>query len=365
MRTLAGEERCLGCTCQENVLGQGESFFEVFSDNIRLFVDEPDAGASKVFEYCLSDGDYAILASDRRGSKWFGGAMIVSVKTFLGVELIKQSAVWGTNGSQTNPIHFTVPAFAQESLAVRFFGNEALGGGGAAIFWVDRAPAGLETAATHSSNNKASYGDFAATPATRLVVNTTDLTAVPNAAMPSIAAVLLDDYGRTVSSDSSTPVGAVFQDGVQASGLVSICSFGRADFDAITITGKPGDEHALTFYSPTNGLAAGPLKYTKYYIQGACIPCPRGADCDRYPPLDALSQSVGYQLFTVATLPVKVGFYRFYATSAVFYPCADAEYCDTTNCACAGASYDVAFRDPRKTHGQRLCRGSRRLRRLR
>ena len=61
-----------------------------------------------------------------------------------------------------------------------------------------------------------------------------------------------------------------------------------------------------------------------------------GFTCGQYEPLDASSALVGYQLFTVETLPIKRGFYRFYATSDEIYECPDASYCSAADCSCAG-----------------------------
>jgi hypothetical protein len=81
------------------------------------------------------------------------------------------------------------------------------------------------------------------------------------------------------------------------------------------------------------------------------VTCPRGAACDRFEPFDASSARVGYQLFTLETLPIKRGYYRFYATSDELYECADKDYCEKGDCGCAGVGYEEAFRDPSRTHG--------------
>ncbi|KAJ1460845.1 hypothetical protein M885DRAFT_585041 [Pelagophyceae sp. CCMP2097] len=397
LRELVGASRCDGCTCKENQLGAGESYFHIDrvadgallpTEAATLFVGEPDAGAAKEFEYCLEAGEYEIKAYDRRGAAWFGGTLEATVSDFDGLEpFLHARAEWNSLGNETGPVRFGVGAVSSKDLAVRFVDNEAKEGGGAAVFWTVEAPAGLEAAATYSSGNAAGYGSFAATPATKLLINTTLTTvyAVPNAAGPAISAVLVDDYDHVVRADSTTAVNAEFFDDdqgeVQASGLVAVCAHGVATFDAITITGFPGDAHRLRFLAPSASLKTATLavemtpcpvgfveradgetgvsciacKYTEYYAGGSCVACPDGAACDRYEPVDALSAQVGYQLFTLETLPINRGYYRFYATSDKIYECADKSFCEADHCSCAGVGYEEAFRDPSQTHGARLC----------
>ncbi|KAJ1454208.1 hypothetical protein M885DRAFT_251657 [Pelagophyceae sp. CCMP2097] len=386
IRTLAGDQGCRGCTCKANSPGQGESHFHVYrvNDGAVVYIGEPDAGAFKAFEFCLEAGEYEIVAYDLRGDAWYGGTLEATVMDYDGRKPFHRAAArWNSKGNETDPLRLSVDAGASNDLAVKFVDNTAFQGGGAAVFWTAEAPAGLEAASKYSSGNDAGYGSFAATPATRLLINSTLTTvyAVPNAAMPAISVVMVDRYGHVVSSDSTTAVNADFiESGVQASGLVAVCVQGVATFDAITITGSPGEAHQLRFLAPTFaletltvtaeltpcpvgfvervdavGVSCIPCEYTKYYAGGRCLDCPEGAACQRYDPLDASSATVGYQLFTVETLPIKRGYYRFYATSGELYECADKDYCEKGDCACAGVSYDEAFNDPTETHGSRLC----------
>jgi len=398
LRGVGGANRCDGCTCKAALPGLGESYFHVDrvsngTPAFTLFVGEPDAGAAKTFKYCLGAGDYEVTAYDRRGSKWFGGTMEAMLWNFDSLEPAPSQravAAWGRYGL-TGPLRFQVAAVPQKDLAVRFVDNAALKGGGAGVFWAIKAPAGLAASEAFSSGNKAAYGSFAATPVTTLLVNTSSeiLYAVPNAAMSALKTVLLDGYGQVVSSDSNTVVSATLlgetvgdsKGKVQASGLVAVCKYGVATFDAIQIQGLPGDTHSLGFLTPASSLKTNPLpveltscpvgfterkdsetalscipcEYSEYFSDGRCVPCPPGSACGRYPPLDATSASVGYQLFTLETLPIKVGYYRFFADSDEIYECADASYCSAADCSCTGVGYEEAFRDSVLTYGSRLC----------
>ncbi|KAJ1454376.1 hypothetical protein M885DRAFT_521919 [Pelagophyceae sp. CCMP2097] len=468
IRALAGVNKCDGCTCKAG----GESSFRIDRiDGAALFVGAPDSGAFTSFEYCLGAGSYAITAEDSRGQAWWGGTLEATLWTFDGREMLERNkAVWEATGLKTMPLVFTVGAVAAKDLAVKFVDNVALRGGGAAVFWRDEPPLGLVEAEVYSNGNRAAYGWFAATPAVRLYVNALpipvtpdirlnasavpDVFAIPNAPMPPVRVVLIDGYGVVVRSDFSTAVTARFgANGTEtASGLVAICSFGIAKFDALTIQGMPGDAHVLKFTAVRYDIESGPLrvrltkcpagfveridsrapggeradsrprgaaggpggagppggargpggagppgsrgpggagpdgtgpgtpggrrgaaagagpsasgsgdtvscvacKYTEFYADGECFACPKGAQCDRYPPLDPLLKSVGYHIFTLETLPVREGFYRFFPTSSEIYACADQEYCQE-DCSCRGVSYEAAFNDPSATYGSRLC----------
>jgi len=373
-RSVEGPGSCDGCACKDLEVGAGESYFQVSRDGEAVFLGEPDAGASKVFEVCLAAGDYQVVAFDRRGAKWFGGTMSAAL---VGAEYEK--GVWSSTGLETEPLRLSVAGGHDGN--VRFVDNEVLKGGGAAVYWALQEPVGLPDCEPHSFGNKAAYGAFAATPATRLLVNTSFAYAVPHAAMPAMHVVMVDWHGNVVRADSTTAVSAQFRDAkVQASGLVAVCSEGVATFDSITITGSPGDVHSLRFFAPTSDLETSSITvelvqcpvgfvergddfgvsciaclYTEYFSNGRCLKCPRGANCLRAPPLDDSSKKVGYQLYTVETLPIRQGFYRFYSDSDDIYPCADKDYSKGSTTSCAGVGYAEAFSNPWKTHGSALC----------
>ncbi|KAJ1454950.1 hypothetical protein M885DRAFT_225951 [Pelagophyceae sp. CCMP2097] len=113
LRTIASATRCAGCTCKENLVGAGESYFSVDrvadgallpTEAATLFVGEPDAGAAKEFEICLEAGEYKIVAHDRRGAAWFGGTLEATVLDFELEPIHRASAEWSPSGFSTEPV---------------------------------------------------------------------------------------------------------------------------------------------------------------------------------------------------------------------------------------------------------------------
>ena len=330
--------------------------------------------------------------------RW-GGELFAHVYGAAGAFVKYEVPAW--SGYQSADLKFSVTGV--EPVQNKMEGNAAPNGGGGAVFWTGDEPLGIYDT-LEQQNNAAAYGVFIATPATELVLKVTSsgiVKATSAEVTPVIEVVLLDQYGQVVKSDTTTAVFAVVfaaaNQTVSASGLVSVCSEGTARFDSMIFNGLPGDVYEISFEATVLGFttassvlvelqpcAIGLVEtavqgytvceactYDEFWdFPGVCLPCEVGMDCAIRAPLkhDEVSMRVGRQIYTVLTLPVERGYYRFYASSTEVYRCVrkalvlgpqyrcpDEKHCAGDRCACAGVKYDVAFNDSSKTHGEALC----------